>query len=159
MKRLTVFLLSSLAIIACHKSSNSNSGSQGTLSATVGGTAFTANATYGIYYQTLNSFLAIGIIPSKDSTFLQVQLPWPLPIDTAFSTDSTLSGLSYYTSSGSKSYDAYTANGHALFTITLFDTINHKISGTFSGTLINDFTVTDSLVITNGKFTTAYTVD
>lgn len=158
MIRPAIFVLLSLILITgCSKNNSSTSTSQGTLSATVGSTAFTAGSTYGIYVSAIPSMVAIGLIPQgKDTTFLQVSLPYPLPLNRPFSTDSTASGLSYYTASRTKSYDAYTSHGHALITISLFDTVNHKIAGTFSGTLLNDIAQNDSVVITNGKFSTAY---
>jgi len=152
-----LFLFAVTLIAGCHKN-NATTNSEGTLSATVGSSAYTANLTYGVYVNAIPGMVAIGLVPAaKDTTFLKLSLPYPLPLNLPFSTDSTVYTLSYYTASGSKSYDAYTGFGHGLVTISLFDTVNHKISGTFSGTLLNDYTPnSDSIVITNGKFNTAY---
>ncbi|HLZ89160.1 MAG TPA: hypothetical protein VKQ52_18015 [Puia sp.] len=159
MRYAVLALLTSLLLTNCSKN-NSSTNSQGTLSATVGSSAFTANQTFGAYYSSLSTMTVIGLVPQgKDSTILQLSLPYPLTVDTTRSSDNTSFGLSYYTRSGSKSYDAFAGNGHAIFNISLFDTVNHKLSGTFSGTLLNDLNPsTDSVVITNGKFTTAYSV-
>ena len=157
MKLTALFLLFAVTLIAgCHKN-NATTNSEGTLSATIGSSPYTASFTYGDYIAAIPGMIAIGLVPAgKDTTFLQVTLPYPLPLNLPFSTDSTSLGLSYYNASHTKNYDAYTGFGHGLVTISLFDTVNRKISGTFSGTLINDLNYNDSVIITNGAFNTAY---
>ena len=47
---------------------------------------------------------------------------------------------------------------HSLLTVNSWDSVNHKISGTFSGVLYNITGGSDSLIVTNGTFTSTYTV-
>jgi hypothetical protein len=49
-------------------------------------------------------------------------------------------------------------SGKASMTINSLDTVGHKISGVFTATAYNTSSTTDSVVITNGKFSSSYTV-
>ena len=157
--RYTVLALLAFSLITNCGKNNSAPGSQGTMSATVGSSAFTANSTFGVYSSNLSSLVVIGFVRNgaTDSTFLQLNLHYPLPVNQPFSTDTTSFDLSYYTASRAKAYDANKSSGHAIATISILYSVAHKITGTFSGTLLNDTNANDSIVITNGKFSTSYT--
>lgn len=154
-------LTSLLILTACNKNSNNNSNSSGSLSATISGTAFTANSTAGAYISSIGQYFVIGYyIQSKDTTGIQITLPYLPPLNHPVSTDSVgLADLTYVVSG--KEYDAYfgLGNSQAVFTLTVADTVGHNLAGTFSGVLYNDANVNDSVVITNGKFSSSYTIE
>jgi hypothetical protein len=142
---------------ACSKSSNSNT-SGGTLSATIGSSVFTAGGAAGFYSQSLGLMGVVGYtIQSKDTTTMEVEFPYPPVVNHPVSSDSIAElGISY-TAAG-KEYDGYLGSGRCIITLTTADTINHKLTGTFSGVAYNASNRADSLVITNGKFSSSYTV-
>ena len=145
-------------IVGCSKSNNSNS-SSGSMSLSVGSSTFTPAATVGAYSQSIGIIDVVGYtFKSNDTTELTVSIPYGAPINHPFSSDSTYAGLSYQIPG--KEYDAYLSfvGTKALITLTASDTVNHTITGTFSGTLYNDLSPTDSVIVTNGKFTSSYTV-
>jgi hypothetical protein len=147
-----------LAAAGCSKSNTANTSSQGTLSATIGTTNFSALTTYGAYYSNVHQMGVVSILPQgRDSTIFEMEFPYPPPINHPFSSDSTTCNFSYFTRSGSMNYNANTGSGHAILTITRIDSVGHQITGTFSGTLVNASNSKDSLVITGGKFGTIYT--
>src|SRR6185437_10460031 len=142
-----------LFLTACSKSNNNTTGSNGSLSAMVGGSSFTAIKTDGAYIALLNQLFVVGYyIQSQDTTAIQIAIPYIPPVNHPFSTDSTGSVLTYVIDG--KRYDASIAFpvSHAIFTLTTADTVQHTIAGTFSGTIYNDTNANDSIVITNGKF-------
>jgi hypothetical protein len=63
-----------------------------------------------------------------------------------------------YTIKGTE-YDAYSTEGQFQLTVTSLDSMGHKIGGTFSATGHSLISYNDSVVITNGKFSTAYNVN
>jgi hypothetical protein len=147
-----------LGIAGCSKNSNTNTNSQGTLSATVGTTLFSGLVTYGAYYSSINQMGVVSILPQgKDSTLFEMQFPYPPPVNHPFSSDSTTCNFSYFTRSGSFTYNAISGSGHAIVTISRLDTLGHQVTGTFTGTLVNPHNANDTLVITGGKFGTIYT--
>ena len=155
---LTVVFL--FTMIGCSKSSN-NSSSSGTLTCTINGTAFAAqpNQVGGGVLSSYGQLYVLGYnIQNKDTTGFQVEMPYIPAVNHPFSTDTTLSDLTYITSG--KEYDAYfgLSASHGLITVSTADTVNHKIAGTFSGVLYNVLSASDSVVVTNGAFSTSYTV-
>lgn len=166
-KRLSFAAVISLGIVilwgfgSCSKNNSSSYQSDGTLTATVNGTAYSAKS-YVIagyitsYYQIL---VQGDSIVGNDTTMLQVAMPYIPTVNQAVYTDSTIyAGLSY-TMPG-KEYEAYQGNGysHGVITLSSADTVNHKVVGSFSGVLYNVVNSSDSVVITNGAFNTIYTV-
>ena len=142
----------------CKKSSNSSS--SGSISATIGSTNFSGGNTQGVY----TSSLGIGIyglvsynVQGKDTTGFFLTIPSPLTVGKAFSSDSTFLEVDYVTNNGT-AYDAFMQNGHAVMTINSLDTVGHKISGVFTATAYNSASASDSVIITNGKFSSSYTV-
>jgi hypothetical protein len=87
----------------------------------------------------------------------------PFTLNQPFNTDTTDMTLFYYTngSSGKQygvgSYWFGAGSGLAVMTVTSLDTNAHKISGTFSGSLYAS--ASDSIVVSNGKFSSSYTVE
>jgi len=157
---ITLSVVFLFAVAGCSKSSNSNS-SNGALTCTINGTAFAAqpNQVGGGVLSSYSQLYVLGYnIQNKDTSGFQVEMPYVPVVNHPFSTDTTLSDLTYITSG--KEYDAYfgLSASHGLITVSVADTINHKVSGTFSGVLYNVLSASDSVVVTNGAFTTSYTI-
>ena len=153
---IVLFIASLLLAAGCSKNSNSLP-TDGTMSATAGGAAFNAAQVAGVYSQSLDFMAVLGYtIRSNDTTGFQIQFAYVPPVNVTFSSDSTATGLTYF--SPGKRYDAFLGQGKVVANLSLVDTVNHKLIGTFSATLINDANSNDSLLVTNGKFTTTYSV-
>jgi hypothetical protein len=159
---LALAILGLSCIVACSKSTQTAGYvSQGTLTATVGGTNYASSLTEAVYSpSTFNNFV-LGLQTGKDSAYLRVELPLTgFTIGTPFSSDSTTtSGLFWYDSQRTYEYDAVNGNGpsHSLINITSWDSTTLKFAGTFGGVLYNINNLSDSIVITNGTFSTSYT--
>jgi hypothetical protein len=159
---LTVSALGLSGIVACNKGTQTTGYvSQGTLTATVAGASYAPSLTEAVYSTNYSTFVVLGIQPGKDTNYLRVELPLTgYTIGTAFSSDTaTTSGLSWFDSQRSFEYDALFGIGasHSLINITSLDSSTLKVSGTFSGVLYNINNLNDSIVITNGAFSTSYT--
>jgi hypothetical protein len=159
---LTVSALGLSGIVACNKGTQTSGYvSQGTLTATVAGASYAPSLTEAVYSTNYSTFVVLGIQPGKDTNYLRVELPLTgYTIGTAFSSDTaTTSGLSWFDSQRSFEYDALFGIGasHSLINITSLDSSTLKVSGTFSGVLYNINNLNDSIVITNGAFSTSYT--
>ena len=91
---------------------------------------------------------------------LEILVPSPVTVNKPFLTDTTSASIYYYPNGpvNGKDYNASYGWGHGTMTVTSVDTVNHKIAGTFSGTLHNFLDINDSVVLINGKFNTAYTI-
>jgi hypothetical protein len=167
-KRLKLFLfaipvLGLSGIVACNKGTQTTGYvSQGTLTATVAGASYAPSLTEAVYSpSTYTTFVVLGIQSGKDTNYLRVELPLTgFTIGTAFSSDTaTASGLTWFDSQKSFEYDALFGIGasHSLINITSWDSATLKVAGTFSGVLYNINNLSDSIVITNGAFSTTYT--
>lgn len=98
-------------------------------------------------------------IVGKDTSELQVAMPYIPAVNKPVYTDSTqFAGLTYIVPG--KEYDAYYGLGfsHGVVTLSSADTVNHRVVGSFSGVLYNVVNSNDSVVITNGAFSSAYQV-
>ncbi|HXB96146.1 MAG TPA: hypothetical protein VNU70_13340 [Puia sp.] len=145
-----------LVITGCSKSANPPLPTNGTLSITAGTTNFTAAQVEAAYSSTLGFVAVLGYtIQGHDTTSVQLDFAYLPPVGVTFSSDSTETGLTYI--AGSKRYDGFLGLGKVVMQLTAADTVEHKLSGTFSATLIDDDNSSDSLIITNGKFTSTYT--
>lgn len=155
----TLSVGSLMALAGCSKSSNN--GTSGTLTCTINGTSWSAQQ-YKVgagYIVSLSQLFVLGYnIQNKDSTEIQFVIPYIPPVNHPFSLDSTGSILSYLPPGKEYDANAIVPSSHGLITLTLADTVNHKIAGTFSGVLYNSINSSDSVTITNGTFTSAYTV-
>lgn len=148
---------SSLLLAAGCSKSNNNLPTDGSLSATAGGTNFIAAQVGGAYSQSLNFMGVLGeTIKSNDTTGIQIQFAYLPPVGITFSSDSTETGLTYFVPG--KRYDGFLGLGKVVLNFSVVDTLNHKLAGTFSGTVINDSNPNDSVVVTNGMFNTTYSV-
>lgn len=149
-----------LGLIGCSKNNNNNT-STGTMSCTVNGTAFSAQP-YQVgagYLSNYGQLFVVGYnIQNTDTSLFQVVMPYLPPVNVAFSTDTTISDLAYVKSG--QEYDAFFGfdNSHGIITLSEADTVNHKVTGTFSGVLYNKTNSADSVVVTNGAFSSYYTI-
>ena len=162
-KRLPLLIVSALSFslllltAGCSKSTTPPLPTNGTLTATTGSTNFSGAQVESVYSQYLASVAVLGYtIQSTDTTGIQLQFAYMPPVGLTFSSDTTETGLTYFT--GGKRYDAYTAVGRVIMSLSVADTVGHKLTGSFSGTIYNDANANDSMVVTNGKFSCTYSV-
>jgi len=142
------------AISACSKNSSSTPSSG--VSATAGSSKYQSTTSVGAYSASLGELTIFSYSGSgSDSTALQIDIPWPPVVNQVLPADSLLT-LSY--TARSTEYDAYSLAGRLQLTVTSLDSTGHKLSGTFSAIAHSTANVNDSVVISNGKFSTAYNV-
>lgn len=159
-----VFLLSLCALWclqSCSKNNTTSYTTDGTLTATVNGVAFSANSyVIGARITTLVPQLIIqgDSIHNGDTAAFQVAMPYILPVNQAVSVDSSafVGALGITYTKGSKQYQAYYGvfASHGTVTLSTADTVNHKVAGSFSGVLY--YSGSDSVVVTNGAFNSTY---
>jgi hypothetical protein len=154
---LIVLCCSTLVLaLGCSKSSNGLP-TDGTMSATAGGATFNAAQVAGVYSKSLNFMAVLGYtIHSNDTTGFQIQFAYVPPVGITFSSDSTATGLTYFTPG--KRYDAFRGQGKVVLNLSIADTVKHVLAGSFSGTVYNDINLKDSVIVTNGKFNSSYSV-
>jgi hypothetical protein len=148
-----------LAIAGCSKSNNGSSSSG--ITASVNGTAWgNTFATVGLYAKAAGTFQIIGAqYKSGDSTAFGLAFVSPITLNSAMSSGSASIDVSYINAKTQAIYDGSAiAGGHSILTVTSYDSTGHKVGGTFSGVLYNEANQNDSLVITNGKFNSGFTV-
>jgi hypothetical protein len=164
---ITLILLTALP--ACKKSNSSTS----SISATVNSTSFQSISGGGTFYpdQLFGPFHLFGkMLSSGDSSFLILNFSHtvnenPFQVNVPFSIDTTYAQLIYSAPNGIDNYEAtgnyaygYSSGsnvGHAIITITGWDSVGCHIAGTFSGTFIN-LSGGDSVIVANGKFNMKY---
>lgn len=150
---LTLIATIAFSLVVATSCKKSNSGSSAAVTATVGGTAFTP-ATSAAAYATVSKYFDIAGYTAKgtDTTLLDVSFSAPVTVNKVLGPADGV--FVQYTSSG-KSYISGQAWGAAL-TVTSLDTVNHKIAGNFTATVYNLSNGSDSLMLTNGKFSSSY---
>ncbi|HEY4111811.1 hypothetical protein [Puia sp.] len=142
-----------LAVFASCKKSNDNSSAA--VSATIGGAAFNPVRTAAAHYAANGYFDLGGLgVNGKDSVLLDITIGTPFTLNKVLD-NSGLVTMDYFTAT--KDYYSAYGIGTATVTVTTLDSVNHKIAGTFSGTLYNSVNDKDSISVINGKFNTAYT--
>jgi hypothetical protein len=158
---ISLTMLTLWGIAGCSKNNSSSTASEGTMTATVNGTAYTAKA-YVIagYLTSYGQIIVQGdSINNNDTTEIQVAMPYPPAVNVPISTDSTQFAAVTYVRGGVE-YDAFNGYGysHGVITLSSADTVNHRVIGTFSGVVYNTALSTDSVVLTNGTFNSTYSV-
>ena len=150
-----IFMVSS-----CSKSGGGSSGNS--VSATVNGTAWSNNFPVIAFSTPNGGFSIVGAqYKAGDSTSVDVAFVAPFVLNQPISSDTSAFILAYTDIKNGiqTGYAVLTGGfGNAVYTVNSFDSSGHRISGTFSGVLYNISTFSDSVVITNGKFNTSYTV-
>jgi hypothetical protein len=156
--RLLVLALAATTVListSCKKSNDTNNNA--TLSATIGGTVVTPPNSVGVFWQSNNYFDVFGFtVKGTDTTVLDINIPSGFKLNTA-----VVNGGEYFVGyqTGNKQYLAGMGyGGTTSFTVTSWDSTGHKIAGTFTASLYNISNGNDSLLVTNGKFNTTYTV-
>jgi hypothetical protein len=154
----SAFLLA--VTVSCKKSNSSSSSAQ--MTATVNGSAWANDVpVQALYAQSfgIGAFEVIGgYYKSGDTTAFAIEFNTPFVLHTAISSDTAIVDIGYINSTTLAEYDGGSTAGHSILMISSWDSVNHKITGTFNGVLYNVTGGSDSLVITNGNFSTGYTV-
>ena len=146
----------SFAIATSCKKSNSPAPTNAAFSATVNGSAFNPTASNAVYTGFAQSWDIFGLyIKGSDSSVFDVTIYAPVTLNKPVTT--YYSGVDYY-SAGVDDFSDFVGTGKATITVTSLDSVNHKISGTFSGVLPGTTGSDDSVVVTNGKFNISYLV-
>lgn len=154
-------MLTLLGLGSCSKNNSSSTQTDGTMTATLNGTAWSAKS-YVVagYLTTYGQVIVQGdSIVGSDTTEMQVAMPYIPAVNTPVYTDSSqFAGVTYVIPG--KEYDAYYGLGfsHGVVTLSTADTVNHRVVGSFSGVLYNIVNNNDSVVITNGAFSSTYQV-
>ena len=163
---LSAIIALSILTTGCSKSNNNNSSST-SISATVGSSSY-SSSTYaaGIYSTDSSYFGLLGMqVVNKDTTFFTLDFSGPVVLNQQITTATNANSFltvgyqpngafgNYY---GASYYDF--GQGSAIVTVTSYDSTGHKIAGTFSGVLYNELNSSDSVIVTNGKFSTNFTV-
>jgi|GEM_PF-1717242 len=155
--RFPVAALLLLTIAGCSKNNNSSS-SSGSFTATIGTTSYQGTTTLGAYSYGLGELAIVSYSQrTNDTSAFQVTMPWPAKTFNQVLPPDSLLTLSY-TARGTE-YDAYSTEGQLQLTVTSVDSIGHKIAGSFTATGHSAANFNDSVVISNGKFSTAYNVN
>jgi hypothetical protein len=145
-----------LAVSSCSKSSNSTN--NGTMTASINDTAWTANyGVAGLYTVAADQCEVAGAqIKSGDSAAFYITFNTPITVNKTISSDSGLVDVQF--DRGSALYDGGALAGHSILTVTTWDSTNFKIGGTFSGVLYNVTSGVDSLTIAGGTFNATFTL-
>ena len=157
----TALLLSLITLCAslpaCQKANNTSYG----ITATYGSTNFQATTYSNTYSESSSTFtINADMTTTADTSSLLLRFQSPSQLNVPFNSDTALTTTIIYSiGQGSDNYIAGldAAYGHCIITITAWDSTQHTITGTFSGETINSSNSSDSLSMTNGKFTTTYT--
>jgi hypothetical protein len=154
---LSSFALFSLVVISCKKSNSSSS--SGSLSATAGTSTWNASQTQGLYVSAAGDFEILGEeIPSGDTTLFTVIFAPPTAVGLSVNSDTGFVDVEYFDSKSGVTFDgSYIAGGHSIVTVTSWDSTTLQIAGTFSGVLYAESVANDSLIVSNGNFSMAYT--
>jgi hypothetical protein len=147
-----------LAAASCKKSNNNSSGSG--VSATVGGTGWAANSTTEGLFVTAQGQFEIGSTQLKggDTTAFIIYFSTPFTLGRAMNSDTAFVDLNYVDSKTGNLYDGGNEAGWSILTVTSYDSTGHNVGGTFNGVLYNLNNLSDSLTVTNGKFSSSFQV-
>jgi hypothetical protein len=150
---ISVLTVLSLLTTSCKKSSNDSSAG---LSATFRDTTFGASQTVAVYFKDYQYWDIAGYtIKGGDSVGIEIEINAPVTLNSPITTNNG-TYIDYYLNGND--YAAAVGTGNTAMMVTSLDTVNHKISGTFSGMLYNMGNGNDSSQMTNGKFNTTYIV-
>jgi hypothetical protein len=150
------------ATVGCKKSNSSSGGTA--MSASLGSTNFSSANSVGFYSTDSALFELAGFaINAGDSNVLQLVFSAPLKLNVPMSSGtSNTVDVEYFDTKNTISYGGgvFAGMGHSIVNVTAWDSANHKITGTITGVLYNESgTGTDSLILSNGKFSSTYFVE
>jgi hypothetical protein len=149
----TIFL--SFIQTGCKKSSN---GSGAAISANLGSSSFNSQSDQAFYSKSQGYFVIGGYtISGGDTSVIELDLTSNVTLNTAVSFANGQS-VYYYDSKGQFSYSGDASSGHGTVTITKWDTVGLKVSGTFTGVLPSDINASDSLSV-SGTFNVSYVAE
>jgi hypothetical protein len=150
----TVFATAlTIGFSSCKKDKNDNGGASGQFSATIGSNAFRPSQVEADLSQGFFEIAGIQVV-SGDSLILDLGFPDTVTVNSKLNFYS--SDLSYVTTKSLKFYSSSASSAHGSVTFTTVDKTNKKLAGKFSGVLYGIFGTSDSLVIKDGQFNTAY---
>jgi hypothetical protein len=130
------------------------------MTASIGGTSWTAGSVAGIFAVSSGQFQIGGLqLKSGDSTVFELSFYSPVALNKTINSDTAGLDIQYDDARADTLYDGGVLAGHALLTITSYDSIKYTVGGTFSGVLYNLSGGSDSLVVTNGTFNTSFVPD
>lgn len=152
---LSVLIGLSLFTTSCKKSNNSSSSAA--LSATFRDTTFSSSSGIVAVYFKDNQYWDIAgfAVKGGDSSGIEIEINSPVTVNSPITANNG-TYIDYY--HNGNDYYAAVGTGNTAMMVTSLDTVNHKISGTFSGMLYNFGNGSDSSMMTNGKFNTTYLV-
>jgi hypothetical protein len=153
-------LVSSTFLLVAAGCKKSNSGNSGTgMSATVAGTSWASTFPIVAFYTNTGGVFDIagGQFKNGDTTEFDLEFASPITLNKAVNSD-TSAFIAVYTDTKTQAEYAVLPGsfGHAILTITSYDSTGHKIGGTFNGILYDTATLTDSIAVTNGSFSTSF---
>jgi hypothetical protein len=150
------FLVS--AISGCKKSNDNSSGpGPSGISATISGTAYQSTSVAALMPSSDSYVFMAGFkIINGDTLGLEIDIPDTVTVN--HTDDVSAGGFLYTDFHTGKNYAADAFWGHGIVTVTSWDTVGHKIAGTFSGVMQNTSGADDSLVVTNGHFNNTYLI-
>ncbi len=148
-----LLLLLTLVLEACRKTPlDASSG----FSATINGTSFGTIGYNALYTPRTNQIDVTGsAIHDEDTTYLYLIFPdssFKKPIDIK-----TIANITYYDAGKNFMYDSYADFSHGTLTVNSLNLNSRMVSGTFSG-VIYAYSGFDSVVLTNGKFSSPFVV-
>lgn len=149
-----------LAATSCKKSNSGGSGGGNSLSASVSGSGWsTSFPTVGTYISLNQEFEILGLqVKGGDSTAVALWFDAPFRLNVAMNSDTANVDVNYVEAKTGVEWDGGSDAGWSILTVTSYDSASHTIGGTFNGVLYQGGVPGDSLVITNGKFNTTYSV-
>lgn len=150
-----VALTLSIAVTSCKKDKDENSGASAQFSATVNGSAFKPNVVSAYSFFSYIEIVGYQATSGGDSLVLDLSIPADATVDSKIDFNNN-AGLDYYNLKNTIEYGNY-GKSHGTVKLTSFDKTNKKIAGTFDCVLYPAGGGTDSVVVKDGKFNTAYT--
>jgi hypothetical protein len=161
---LTIFVLSSTTLFAIFSCKKHQATPPNTFSVTIRDTVFNASIVSAIASKSAPEVLIIGSVPQPNGDTDMVSLQFYTedaevnrPSDYTWETM-----MDYYDSENNFDYGmGPNIPGSATITLTLIDSAQHRLDGTFSGVFYKELPPSwpvDSLQVTNGQFSVTYTL-
>ena len=159
MKSVLYLFACSLACVVIVSCSKSNSGSStATFSATVNGKTFNPAVVGGEDVTSGGFFYIAGNqFATTDTVILSLILADTPVLNTPLPFDGVNTIMAYQDFKTGVVYSNEGIPGPGAITVTYHNTQGAQLTGTFYGTLYNQTSASDSIVITNGKFNVLYT--